>query len=167
MSHLKNSNQVIESLSDVDIAWMAGLLEGEGSFGLDKRSKQRYEKSTSPPGPYIKISMTDEDVIQKMAQLVNKTYYSPTRLTAKNKQVYILHIGDRETLLVLLPRLFPHLGKRRQAQVQVCLDALQDWEKWLADGGRSKMAKIGAKVRNQKLVVPKSSSEDMVLPEIS
>ena len=102
---------------------------------------------------------------------MNKTYYSPTRPTTKNKQVYILHIGDRETLLALLPRLFPHLGKRRQARVQVCLDALRDWEKWLADGGRSKMAKIGFgytyPYRNQKLVVSKSSSEDMVLPEIS
>jgi hypothetical protein len=46
---------------------MAGLLEGEGSFGLDNRSKKRYKNSTSPPGVYIKISMTDEDVIEKMA----------------------------------------------------------------------------------------------------
>jgi hypothetical protein len=67
----KSSKELIESLSDVEIAWMAGLLEGEGSFGLDKRSKQRYENSTSPPGPYVKISMTDEDVIEKMAKLVN------------------------------------------------------------------------------------------------
>jgi hypothetical protein len=65
----KSSKELIESISDVEIAWMAGLLEGEGSFGLDKRSKQRYEKSTSPPGAYVKISMTDEDVIEKMAKL--------------------------------------------------------------------------------------------------
>jgi hypothetical protein len=63
----KSSTELIESRSDVEIAWMAGLLEGEGSFGLDKRSKQRYEKSTSPPGAYVKIFMTDEDVIEKMA----------------------------------------------------------------------------------------------------
>ena len=35
---------------------------------------------------------------------------------------------------MLLPRLFPHLGKRRQTQVQICLDALEDWKKWLAEG---------------------------------
>nr|YP_002000412.1 putative LAGLIDADG homing endonuclease [Oedogonium cardiacum]YP_002000466.1 putative LAGLIDADG homing endonuclease [Oedogonium cardiacum]ACC97274.1 putative LAGLIDADG homing endonuclease [Oedogonium cardiacum]ACC97302.1 putative LAGLIDADG homing endonuclease [Oedogonium cardiacum] len=162
---VKSSKELIESISDVDIAWMAGLLEGEGSFGLDKRSKQRYEKSTSPPGAYVKISMTDEDVIEKMAKLVNKTYYSPTRLTKKNKKVYILHIGDRESLLALLPRLFPYFGKRRQAEVQVCIDALEDWKKWLAEGGRSKMAKLGAEARNRKLVVPKSN--DMVPPNIS
>lgn len=96
-----------------------------------------------------------EDVIEKMAKLVNKNYFSPTRVTAKNKKVYTLHIGDRETLLVLLARLFPYFGKRRQVQVQVCIDALEDWKKWLSEGGRSKMAKLGAKARNQKLVIPK------------
>lgn len=161
----KSSKELIDSLSDVEIAWMAGLLEGEGSFGLDKRSKQRYKTSTSPPGAYVKISMTDEDVIEKMAKLVNKTYYSPTRLTKKNKKVYILHIGDRETLLALLPRLFPYLGKRRQTEVEFCIDVLEDWKKWLAEGGRSKMAKIGAQARNLKLVVSKSN--DMVPPNIS
>lgn len=144
---------------------MAGLLEGEGSFGLDNRSKKRYKNSTSPPGVYIKISMTDEDVIEKMAKLVNKTYFSPARVTKTNKKVYNLHIGDRETLLVLLPRLFPYLGKRRQAQVQVCIEALEDWKKWLAEGGRSKMAKLGAEARKRKLVLP--TSNDTVPPNIS
>jgi hypothetical protein len=152
---------------------MAGLLEGEGSFGLDKRSKKRYENSTSPPSVYIKISMIDEDVIQKMANLVNKTYFSPTRATLQNKKVYTLHIGDRETLhgvagpfgLVLLPRIFPYLGKRRKAQVQICINALEDWKEWFAKGGRSKMAKLGAQARNRKLVVPKS--DDTVPPNIS
>jgi hypothetical protein len=144
---------------------MAGLLEGEGSFGLDKRSKKRYKNSTSPPNPYIQISLTDEDVIQKMVKLVNKNYFSPTRQTVKKKQVYTLYIGEREALLVLLPRLFPYLGKRRQAQVQLCIDALEEWKIWLIEGGRSKMAKIGSKVRKQKLVV--SDSEKMIPPNIS
>lgn len=100
--------------------------------------------------------MTDEDVIQKIAKLVNKNYYSPTRQTIQKKQVYILHIGDRETLLALLPRIFPFFGKRRQAQLKVCSDALKEWEKWIAEGGRSKMAKFGGNARNRKLVVPKS-----------
>lgn len=163
---IENSCSVlIECIPEVYIAWMAGCLEGEGSFGLDNRSKKRYKNSTSPPGAYVKISMTDEDIIEKMAKLVNKTYFSPTRLTKKNKKVYILHIGDRETLLALLPRLFPYLGKRRQAEAQVCIDVLEDWKKWLADGGRSKMAKLGAEARNRKLVGP--TSNDMVPPNIS
>lgn len=50
-------------LTSLEIAWLAGLLEGEGSFGLDARSKQRYENSKAPPMPYIHISMTDRDVL--------------------------------------------------------------------------------------------------------
>ena len=29
-------------LSNIEIAWLAGLLEGEGSFGIDDRSATRY-----------------------------------------------------------------------------------------------------------------------------
>lgn len=156
-------SELIKYISEVDIAWMAGLLEGEGSFGLDNRSQKRYKNFTSPPGVYIKISMIDEDVIEKMAKLVNKNYFSPTRVTAKNKNVYTLHIGDRATLLVLLPRLFPYFGKCRQVQVKFCIDALENWKKWLSEGGRSKMAKLGGEARNKKLVVPKSA-DDKVSP---
>ena len=30
------------ALSEIEIAWLAGLLEGEGNFGLDARSAKRY-----------------------------------------------------------------------------------------------------------------------------
>jgi len=58
----------LEGLSEIDIAWLAGLLEGEGSFLLDNRSAKRFKVSTSPPFPFIKIQMTDEDVIKKSLQ---------------------------------------------------------------------------------------------------
>lgn len=147
------------SLTEIEIAWIAGLLEGEGSFGLDKRSVKRYKQSTSPPLPYIQISMVDEDVIGRFSKLVNKTYYSPRRRTSKGKVFYKLHIGDRKTLFYLLPRIFPYLGKRRQQSVQECLDALEAWVQWYASGGRSKMARLGPqqrKTKNKKLVISKS-----------
>ena len=95
------------ALSEIEIAWLAGLLEGEGNFGLDARSAKRYKVSTAPPSPFLRISMTDQDIIERVSKLVNKSCFSPTRLTAKGKRVYICHIGDRATLAMLLPRLFP------------------------------------------------------------
>lgn len=61
--------------SETDIAWLAGLFEGEASFGLEGRSSSRYKVSTAPAFPYIKIAMTDEDAIAKVSKLVNKTYF--------------------------------------------------------------------------------------------
>ncbi len=154
---------MLPSLSETDIAWIAGLLEGEGSFGLDRRSATRYKVSTAPPAPYVSISMTDEDVIARLSHLLHKSFFSPRRRTAKGKQVYTLFIGDRETLSWLLPRLFPYFGKRRQQSVQECLDALAAWERWYREGGRSKMASEGGRARQQKkLAPPTSPPHDMV-----
>ena len=95
---------LLEVLSEIDIAWLAGLLEGEGSFKVDARSATRYKVSSSPPSPFIKIQMVDEDVIKKVATMVNKKMFSPKRKTVKNKQTYQVHIGDRPTLRILPPK---------------------------------------------------------------
>ncbi len=123
------------NLNEVEIAWLAGLFEGEANFGLDSRSKKRYKVSTSPAIPFIKIAMVDQDVIAKVAKLVKKSYFSPSRKTSSGKVVYILHIGDRITLLYLLPRLLPFLGERRQKKVRECIDALTAWQLWYSRGG--------------------------------
>jgi hypothetical protein len=131
------------NLSETEIAWFAGLFEGEASFALDTRSIKRYKISTSPPAPFIKISMTDEDIIQKVSKLVHKKYFSPKRRTVTAKQVYIVHVGDRKSLDILLPKLFPYFGKRRQQTVQKYLDALAEWKIWYSSGKRREMAKQG------------------------
>jgi hypothetical protein len=96
-------------------------VEGEGSFGLDERSKKRYKNSTAPAAPFIKIAMTDEDIIARFAQLLRKNYFSPSRLTKTGKKVYICHVGDRSTLIYLL-RLMPYMGKRRQQAINVFMN---------------------------------------------
>ena len=138
------------NLKPTDIAWLAGLFEGEASFLLDKRSKQRYKISTWPNSPYISIQMVDKDVIARVDQLVNKRYVILKRKTIQNKFVYKVHIGDRSTLRYLLPLLLPYLGTRRQDSVQLCLNVLNEWETWYLEGGRSQMAKLGPKTKKSK-----------------
>jgi len=51
----------LPSLSDVDCAWVAGLLEGEGCFHISKPGPNR------PTGQLlIKCAMTDQDTVQKL-----------------------------------------------------------------------------------------------------
>lgn len=118
------------NLSEVQIAWLAGLFEGEAYFNLDKRPQKRYKNSTSPPAPFIKIAMVDEDIIARVANLLNKKYYTPSRLTTTNKKVYVCHIGDRQTLIYLLPKLLPYMGKRRTEIINECITELENWELW-------------------------------------
>lgn len=122
---------------------MAGLLEGEGSFQLDKRAGKRDQDSTAPPSPILRISMVDKDVISKVANLLGKEMFQATRKTAGNKTEYIVSSQSRPLLFYLLPRLLPYFGERRRAQVQACIDALEAYNIWYAEGGRSKAGKKG------------------------
>ena len=108
--------------------------------------------------------MVDEDVIERLAKMVNKSYFSPSRKISKDKTVYVLHIGSRATLLYLLPRLLPYLGERRQKRVRECLLALNAWEVWYSTGGRKEMAKQGP--FSKKLKLMGSKSNDMISPDV-
>lgn len=154
----------MKQLSEIEIAWLAGLFEGEATFGIDKRSKIRYPKSTSPPSPYIRISMIDKDIIERVATLLEGKPFVPKRKTSAGNEVYTLHIGDRKTLCELLPLILPYLGQRRQKRVQECLQLLQEWKDWEQQGGRSQMAAEGGRAKAKKLVESKSKL-DMISPE--
>ena len=108
-------------LTESQITWIAGLLEGEGYFGIDNRSKDRYDTSKSQPAPYIRLVMTDEDVVAKLSNLVDKPYFIPQRKTLKGKTVYVLHIGNREKVLFILEKILPHMGKRRSERIKECI----------------------------------------------
>jgi len=138
------------NLTEPQIAWIAGLLEGEGSFGIDRRSAKRYQNSKAPPSPFIKIAMVDEDVIAHLSSLLDKPYYLPKRLTVKGKQVYQLHIGEKKKVLWILQRIRPYMGMRRGEVIDECLTLLQEWETWVENGGRSEQAAYANKIKNQK-----------------
>jgi hypothetical protein len=147
------------NLSETEIAWIAGILEGEGYFGIDNRSKDRYEVSKSPPAPFIKISMVDEDIIQRLSKLLDKSYFSPSRKTVKDKQVYTLHIGEKEKVLFILQKILPYMGVRRGERITECISHLQTWKEWVENGGRVENAKRANQIRQLK----QSKSNDMVV----
>lgn len=51
-------------IRSADIAWLAGLLEGEGAFGMSDRSL------------CVKILMTDRDIIERAAALLRGHTYT-------------------------------------------------------------------------------------------
>jgi hypothetical protein len=147
------------NLKETDIAWIAGLLEGEGYFGIDNRSKDRYEVSNTPPAPFIKISMVDEDIIERLSQLLDKSYFSPTRKTVTGKQVYTLHLGEKEKVLFVLQKILPYMGVRRGERITECISHLQTWKEWVENGGRVENAKRANQIGQLK----RSKSQDMTV----
>jgi hypothetical protein len=102
-------------LSDENcLLWLAGLLEGEGSFLRGMPSE--------PNTPRISVAMTDEDVIERIAKLCNINYHHLLPRNEGHKDVYrIIFRGKRA--VELMKQLRPLMGKRRQGQIERALNS--------------------------------------------
>ena len=91
-------------INEIKLAWLAGILEGEGCFKMD-------------PRPRIAVAMTDEDIIERVATLFSSSYTKWNVKTKGGKSVWQTTIGRRKDLPELLTRLYPYMGKRRQEKI--------------------------------------------------
>lgn len=118
---------VSQTISDTDIAWLAGLLEGEGTFRLQSRSY--YKKDGKLYGPYqyprLSVGMTDEDVIQHARQIIGtgKIYRSVDKRDTTHKPIYTLVVSTTNDVLYLCRLLLPHMGERRKQQIELVLNS--------------------------------------------
>jgi len=105
----------------MDELWLAGLLEGEGSFLKGPPSR--------PNAPIVKLEMKDEDVVLRAAELMGATSCSTAkRDNPKWSTTYIISVrGSRA--IALMRRLRPHMGLRRQAQIDAAIGSHRDWTK--------------------------------------
>jgi hypothetical protein len=107
----------LKGIPDSDVYWLAGLLEGEGSF---------LKGPPSEPGrPGIQLAMTDEDVVARVATILNIAYGVVTnRRESRWKAVYYLRLrGERAVEMMRVLR--PLMGHRRQNQID---EALATWK---------------------------------------
>ena len=96
------------------MGWVAGLLEGEGTFRFQKGLKQGYLGS-----PIVACNMTDEDILValKNATGVGKLYgpYT-TRTRPRQKPMWLWTVRGADAIS-LMDDLFPLMGERRQRQI--------------------------------------------------
>jgi hypothetical protein len=115
-------------IDDLTLHWLAGLLEGEGSFVPGTPSQ--------PNHPRIHIKMTDEDVIAKVADIFGTRYAkSGTKRSIEHgwKQAYTAKISSRPAVK-WMGLLRPLMGKRRQGQIDRAVASYEDkWFRALTD----------------------------------
>ena len=97
-----------------NLAWVAGLYEGEGSCYFDKSNKQWR----------VKLKMTDKDVIERLHASVGlgKVYYEPNK---NHKPAWNWVLFRQAEVRQFLTELLPLLGNRRANRA---LDALDYFE---------------------------------------
>lgn len=105
---------------DQSLAWLAGLLEGEGYFGtiINRVAGRAYRY------PRIGVNMTDADVIGRVASLWGVSVYvmRPAGLSKKTAYRTII-LGSRAA--IWMRQLYPFMGARRREQID---RALAEWE---------------------------------------
>ena len=88
------------SLTSVQSAWLAGLLDGEGCFDNPRSN------------PRVRVKMSDHDVVLRAAELMDaKVHVEPAR-QAHHKPCMVAQVhGD--AAVAIMRAVLPHLGARR------------------------------------------------------
>lgn len=90
------------------IAWLAGLLEGEGSFVPGPPS--------SPNQPRIAIEMKDRDIIERVAAYFATSYIRARPAKGNWSEYFGVSIKGRKAIELMI-KLRPLMGIRRQSQI--------------------------------------------------
>lgn len=102
-------------MKETDIAWLAGLLEGEGSFIVQKVR-----------APYISVQMTDKDIIQRVADMWNrKVVMGGKGGRLGNKDQYKTALHGPKTVYEVCKMILPHMGDRRTTNIKKILNVLE------------------------------------------
>lgn len=101
-----------------DLYWLAGLIEGEGSFGY-------YVGS-----PRVTVKMCDLDIVTRLAAHLKSNVRSD-KLRPRCKQIYTVEANGHRAAGLMMT-LYPLMGARRQERIRACLS---EWRKAPAKNG--------------------------------
>ena len=93
-----------------DWAWLAGLLDGEGSFGVAKRQPTRVDNA-SAYAPCLSLEMTDTEALVKAADMMDTAVSISER--HQGKTLFATKCYGQKLRAVLL-NLLPWLRTKRQ-----------------------------------------------------
>lgn len=115
----------IRRISDVELAWLAGLLEGEGSFMFHcdpAKDNQRARVIVR-----VAVHMTDKDVVERVRDIVGVGNVLPRKPgKAHHKVTYRWALSAKAAAIDLMTLLRPHMGERRRAQIDACIEAVTE-----------------------------------------
>ena len=106
-------------ISSQDIAWLAGFLEGEGTFDMHvwaKKPHQRY--------PKIRAASTDKDVLVRMCQLTGRSIWGPYMQKLSQKPYWATAVTGKDVVGWMMT-LYPFMGERRRGKIH---EILTEWK---------------------------------------
>lgn len=112
-------------MKKTDVAWAAGLFEGEGCITLTRPTFQKKRGVSRYAYYRLILQMSDEDVVIRFMQIVGEGRISIVTPKITNHKIgYRWGCSDRDGVEKILNMLLPFLGERRSARARECLEAL-------------------------------------------
>ena len=150
-----------ETAAPTTLAWAAGILQAEADFTADKRTRSKSndpDYTPPPPAPKVKLEMVEKDLMDHFGELVDQKVKLQKRKTAAGNSVYKVTVEAREKTEVFLRAILPYIvGEKNRSRILELLTFCDGYNKWLAEGGRSKAASLAARSKKKKLQSPESS----------
>jgi hypothetical protein len=100
------------ALPDHELHWLAGLLEGEGSFMAGPPS--------TPRTPVIAVHMTDEDVVARVGEIFECAVHVVRPRNPRWRTTYVVRARGAKAV-AWMTRLRPLMGERRREQIDRAL----------------------------------------------
>ena len=113
-------------LSDFDLGWLVGMIEGEGNMACRIGKK----KNGSYLGTTISISSTDKDMIDRLQELVplGRAAYKREPKVAHHKTQYLWSVNKRQEVRTITETILPYLSERRKEQFGNALQKIKEYE---------------------------------------
>lgn len=102
-----------------EVAWAAGLFEGEGCLTINHKSY----KSGVHSYPRVQMNITDKETLDRFHEVVGvgKIYSHKNGSYLSNKPQWRWQIATKEGVREVIEQLYPWLSERRQARANELL----------------------------------------------
>lgn len=122
-------------------AYFAGLIDGEGSFVIQKTSVEKIAKSSRSKTPkylaYFSIGMVDREPLEMIIKLIGCGKVYEERVPNR-RSIWRIRFGGRLKLIPFIENLLPYLIVKKQ-QAETVLDFCKNWFTPGQDGRGSRL----------------------------
>jgi len=119
----KKKTEALEfKISDFDLGWFVGIIEGEGSIGY------RYNKRTGYLCTELTVSSTDEDIIDKLDKIYPGKSKYVKKYTNHYKEQFVWAVTSRKGIRTILTKILPYMGKRRYEKMKEVINEFNKYE---------------------------------------
>ena len=108
-NHLRCGRHVIREVhpmsmpSSVELAWTAGIIDGDGSITLTRRSKRPFRS------PVVAVDSTDVEILHELSRLFGGHTVTKKKARQHHRQAWAWRLVGSENIIAFLSQVLPYM----------------------------------------------------------